>query len=87
MNFGAEIGAPGFNAVEFNEPPQIGDLWTLYLDDGITLLPVYIGYDSRIPANRLYPNSEYLFRRAGLSPLVEVRFSTPPAIAYDGLGG
>lgn len=86
MSFGSDIGAPDFNAAEFNESPLFGDLWTLFLDDGSTLLPVYSGYSNRIPADKLYPNSEYLFRRVG-SSLVEVRFSTPPAIAYDGLGG
>ena len=87
MSFGADFGGPAFNEAEFNEAASAADIWTLYLDLIHTQIPVYVGYSNRIPADKLYPNSEYRFVRSGLSPLVEVRFSTPPAIAYDGLGG
>jgi hypothetical protein len=87
MNFGADISAPMFNEVEFNQAPVVGDIFTLYVDvDGI-LTPVLVSFTGIIPANSLYPNSSYVFRRTGPSPTVEIRFNTPPSIAYDGLGG
>jgi hypothetical protein len=84
---GAGFDAPMFNESEFNQLDIVTDIWTLYVDLGYTQVAVYIGISNRIPADKLYPNSEYIFRRTGTSPTVEILFSTPPALAYDGLGG
>jgi hypothetical protein len=84
---GAGFDAPMFNESEFNQPEVITDIWTLYVDNNGVLTTVYVGVSNRIPADKLYPNTEYIFRRTGTSPTVDVLFSTPPSLAYDGLGG
>lgn len=84
---GADISAPMFNEADFNQAPSSGDIFYLFLDpDGANQI-VYVGFSSRIPADKLFPNSEYLFRRVGTLTSNDMRFSTPPSIAYDGLGG
>lgn len=85
---GAVIGYPEFNLAEFNEDsPLSGQRYILFLNPDTTMMPVADGDGFTIPPSVLFPGSEYLIRLINGSQTIDLRFTTPPSINYDGMGG
>ena len=88
MTTGAMLNYPEFNMCEFNEgSPVSADRYVLYLKPDTLNIAVAEGDGLNIPPEVLYPGNDYLVTLISGSVTISSRFSTPPAIAYDGLGG